>query len=183
MTKILRCLTLAATACVVSTDLFAQTPPDWSMKVRLGKPLYVTLLNGDRLEGLAGSVTEEGIAVATPVGVRTAKFGDIRIVERRDGPWNGVLTGALVGAGIGLLAIAADDVCGDTADFGYDNGSCSAEAAAVPVAAAIYGGLIGWGIDTLIKGRTTLFDSKGQGTKLSFAATPDGVRGRVTFSW
>lgn len=176
MTKTLRCFALVVTACVVSTDLFAQAPPDWTMKVRIGRPLYVILLNGDRLEGLAGSVTQDGIAVATPVGVRTAKFNDIRIVQRRDGPWNGVLTGIAIGAGIGALTYL-DDPCGPTV---YDG--CKAEQGAVVMGGALYGGLIGWGIDTMIKGRTTLFDST-SGRQLSFAATPKGVSGRVTFSW
>src|SRR3954463_3347222 len=70
-----------------TSPAFAQHVPDWTTTVKLGRPLYVTLLSGERLEGIAGSVTPDGITVATPIGVKTAPFADIRCVEKRDGPW------------------------------------------------------------------------------------------------
>jgi len=181
MKRIVRCLGVVALACCLPSIGYAQAPPDWTLKVKLGRPLYVTMLNGERVEGVAGSVTEEGITVATPVGVRTAKYAEMRKVDRRDGPWNGVLIGSAVGFAIGLAAVVTDDGCEDN-PYGIAT-DCSNEEAAIAVAGALYGGLIGWGIDTMRKGRTNIFDSNRATTRVSFAASPKRLSGRVTVSW
>ncbi|HXG69281.1 MAG TPA: hypothetical protein VNJ04_01570 [Gemmatimonadaceae bacterium] len=177
MIRMLRCVALFALVCCVPSTSFAQAPPDWTMKVKPGEPLYITLLNGHQLEGLGGVVTGEGIAVATPDGVRTAKFEDIRRVDRRDGPWNGVLIGIAAGFATGLAMGLAEDC-----QKAFLSSLCEDVKRVVATAGALGGGLIGWGVDTMVKGRTTLFDSRG-GPRLSFAASPKGVSGRVTLSW
>ncbi|MEO6213543.1 MAG: hypothetical protein ABIP65_07945 [Vicinamibacterales bacterium] len=180
MIRVLRCLAIVCLICWCPSAAFAQSAPDWSMNVKLGKPLFVTLLNGDRIDGVAGSVTVEGVSVATPIGVRIAKFGDIRKVERKDSLWNGVWIGAAIGAGAGLVTAVSVDACPEYG--GYASVGCSDERAALPFAGAIYGALIGWGIDALVKGRSTLFDSAGA-TRVSFAAAPRSVSGRLTVAW
>jgi hypothetical protein len=147
--------------------------------MKLGRPVYVTLLSGERIEGLAGSVTPDGISIATPIGVKTAQFSDIRRVQRRDGPWNGIWIGTAVGAAVGVATMLSDDSCSDDAGF---SDACGSEDGYLVVAGALYGGLIGWGVDTLLKGRSTLFDNVG-GTKVSFSASPRGASGRISLSW
>lgn len=170
-----RWFVILAFVCVPSSA-FAQSPPEWTLGIRLGKPLFVTLQNGERLEGVAGSVTAEGIGVATPIGVQTAKFSDIRKVERRDSLWNGVAIGAGVGAATGLAASLDDDTCPD------NSRGCESLEVPLSVVGALYGALIGWGIDALIKGRTTTYDS-GNAPRVSFSATPKGVSARLMVSW
>ena len=180
MPRIIHALTVLALICIVPAVASAQQLPDWTLDVRLGRPLYLTLLTGERVEGVAGSVTAEGVAVATPVGVRTARFADIRRVERRDGPWNGIWIGTAVGAALGVAAMASTDGCQEYG--GYGSMTCSDEAGFLVVGGALYGGLIGWGVDTLLKGRSTLFDDAGA-TRVSLAAGPHGVSGRLTIGW
>lgn len=160
----------------VPSEALAQAAPDWTLGIRLGKPLFVTLSNGARVEGTAGSVSAEGLEVATPVGVRTARFADIRRVEVRDSVRNGIWIGAGVGAALGVAAALDDATCP------FNSGGCGSEAAVLPVGAALYGALIGWGIDTLIKGRTALVDTS-SAPRVSVAAGPTGVAARVMVSW
>ncbi|HXG54861.1 MAG TPA: hypothetical protein VNJ03_05730 [Vicinamibacterales bacterium] len=136
MVKKLLWFGVLASVCSVPSSAFAQSPPEWTLGIRLGKPLFVTLQNGERLEGVAGSVTGEGIGVATPIGVRTAAFSDIRKVERRDSPWNGVWIGAGAGTALGLAAALDDDTCPDNAR------GCEAEAGVLPIAGAVDGQLV-----------------------------------------
>jgi hypothetical protein len=124
-------------------------PPDWTLKVKLGQPIFLTTESGERVEGPAGQITPDGILVATPVGVKTVRYGELRRAEKRDAKWTGAAVGAAVGFGIGLLALAADE--GDCMN-------CNGEEAAIPMGGAVYGALIGWGIDAMVKGRTTLYD-------------------------
>lgn len=155
----------------------AQAPPDWTMKIKLGKPLFITLKSGDRIEGTAGQISSDGIVVATPVGVQTAAFGDIRRVQRRDSLWNGVWIGAAVGAGLGVAAALDDSTCPDKTP------GCRSEAAVIPLGGAMYGALIGWGIDALVKGRTTLFEAGGTSTLAALRLRRGGVSANLTITW
>jgi hypothetical protein len=179
MIRIFRCVAVFALACLAPSMVYAQQVPDWTTAVKLGRPLYITLFSGERLEGIAGSVTPEGVSVATPNGVKTARYADIRRAQRRDGPWNGILIGTAVGTALGVAMMAADDSCSSHAGF---SDTCSSEDGYLVFAGVIYGGLVGWGVDTLIKGRSTLFDNAGA-TKVSFSAGPHGVSGRVSLRW
>jgi hypothetical protein len=161
-----------------ASPVFAQQVPDWTTTVKLGRPLFVTLFSGERVEGIAGTVAPEGISVATPAGVKTVHYGDMRRVEKRDGPWNGIWIGTAIGTGLGIAAALSDDGC--QTDFGVR--VCSDVSAGYVVAGSVYGALIGWGVDTLIKGRSTVFDNAGA-TKISFAASPQGVSARVSLRW
>lgn len=165
------CLVLAAA--FLPSVASAQAPPDWTLKVKVGAPIFVTMENGDRLEGLAGSVSPDTLTVATPSGVRTALLDGIRRVERRDGPKNGVLIGAGIGAALGLVGMAQGDCR-------YEG--CRDEAAALPIGGALYGALLGWGVDTLIKGRQLLFD-RGNAPTVSLLARKGTLGARLVVSW
>lgn len=154
----------------------AQRPPDWTLSVEVGKPLFVTMSNGDRLEGVAGSVTVDGITVATPTGVRTGAFPEIRRVEKRDSVWNGVWIGTAIGAGLGIAAALDDSTCPN------NSRGCESEAAVLPLGGALYGALIGWGIDALVKGRTTIFSERAPAT-VAFATKPRGASVSVAVKW
>lgn len=176
MLNMFRCFGVLALVCCAPLTALAQRAPDWTQKIKLGKPLFVTLDNGVRVEGTAGSVSLDGIVVATPVGVRTVTYGDIRKVERRDSLWNGVWIGAAVGGALGLAVMLDDSTCPDR------TAGCRSEAAVAPVGGALYGALIGWGVDALVKGRTTIFKGE-QGPRLSVAAAPGGVSAHLTVGW
>ncbi|MEO5894553.1 MAG: hypothetical protein ABIS06_02510 [Vicinamibacterales bacterium] len=178
MIRILRALMLVALVCIAPAIASAQQVPDWTTNVKLGRPLYITLLSGERLEGIAGSVTPDGVSVATPNGVKTAHYSDVRRVQKRDGPWNGILIGTAVGTALGIAAMVDNNGCDA---YGFSE-SCGEGDGYFVVTGALYGGLIGWGVDTLIKGRSTLFDNAGA-TKISFAGGPHGVSGRVSLRW
>lgn len=172
MTRINRaCLVLAAA--FLPSVASAQAPPGWTMKVKVGAPIFITMDNGDRIEGLAGSVTGDGVTVATPAGVRTAAFTGIQRAERRDGPKNGVWIGAGLGAALGFAGMAE-------ADCPYE--SCRSEAAVLPIGGALYGALIGWGVDTLIKGRRVIFD-RGSAPMVSLTAGRGTLGARLVFTW
>lgn len=175
MDRIVCALIVLAAASAVPPVALAQEPPHWSRDVNIGAPLFVTMVSGERLEGVAGSVTTDGIAVATPAGVRTAAFADIVRVQRRDAVWNGVWIGAASGTAIGLVAMFTD-ACPDNSP------GCRSEAAALPIAGALYGALIGWGLDALVKGRTTIYESKAPPT-LSLLAGRGAIGARVAFGW
>lgn len=176
MTKTSHCLTLAAALCALSTEAFAQAP-DWTMKITIGKPLYVTMLDGARVEGVAASVTADEISVATLTGVRAVALREIRRVQKRDALWTGAAIGAGVGTLLGVAALAGEDGLCDT----YGSG-CDSEAAAVVIGGALYGALVGWGIDALVKGRHTIFDGP-RAPRVSLSARPKGVSARLTIAW
>ena len=151
----------------------AQAPPDWTLKLRLGKPVFLTTETGERVEGVAGQVTPDAVIVSTPVGIRTVRYADLRQAEKRDSVWTGVAIGAGVGAAIGITAVAKSDCTTD---------ECVAESGGAIIGAAIYGGLIGWGIDALVKGKTTVFRS-GSAPGLTIAPRRGGLSATAVLRW
>ena len=153
---------------------FAQVPPDWTSRVQIGKPLFVTTASGDRMEGLAGQVTTDGLVVATPVGIRTLTYGEIRKVERRDSVWSGVAIGATLGLAVGVVVRAGADCQTPT---------CRAEANSALGGGAVYGALIGWGIDAALKGRQTLFERESSPIPISLAVRHRGIAASAAITW
>lgn len=156
---------------------FAQSaPPAWASKVKFGRPLFLTTASGERVEGTAGQVTGDAVVVATPAGIRTVPHADIVKVQKRDSLWTGPAYGAGAGLVLGLLVLADDDTCPDS------SAACRDEAGAVAVGMAMYGALIGWGIDALIKNRTTIFERQaGRGTNVSIGFSGRAVRATLRF--
>jgi hypothetical protein len=164
----------AVLALLLPATAFAQPLPDWTSRVQIGKPLFVTTAAGDRVEGVLGQVTTDGVIVATPVGVRTVRYADIGKVEKRDSVWSGVSIGAAVGLAIGVLWRANID-CGSS--------TCSNEANAVITGGAFYGAAIGWGIDKALKGRQTLFQSNQSRDRISLSVRRDAIGVRAMVAW
>ena len=151
----------------------AQSPPEWTTRLTVGKPVFLTTQSGERVEGLAGQLTGEGLVVATPAGIRTVSYGELRRAEKRDSVWNGVAIGAVSGVVVGIAAVAPSDCSTD---------HCVSEATGAVIGAGIYGALIGWGIDALVKGRTTVFRADAA-TGLSLSPRRGGFSARAVFSW
>jgi hypothetical protein len=169
----IRCV-VAMLALLLPTEAFAQPLPDWAERIELGKPLFITMTSGDRVEGIAGQVTTGEVVVATPMGIRTVRYAEIRKVEKRDSVWSGVAIGTAVGLGIGILWRASID-CGSP--------TCSNEANAVIGGGAFYGALFGWGIDKALKGRQTLFQSNESPNRVSLSVRPGAIGVRAVIAW
>ena len=151
----------------------AQGPPEWTTKLQLGKPVFLTTESGERVEGIAGQLTADAVVVSTPVGIRTVPYRELRRAEKRDSIWTGVAIGSATGAVIGITAVAQADCT---------TSRCAAESGGAIIGAAIYGALIGWGIDALVKGRTTVFRSAA-GPTLAIAPRRGGLSASAVFTW
>jgi hypothetical protein len=151
----------------------AAQPPDWTLKLKLGKPVFITTESGERVEGVAGQITPEAIVVSTPSGIRTVQYRELRRVQKRDALWTGAAVGAGIGAAMGI-AVVANGECRPV--------SCNAEETGFVFGSAIYGALIGWGLDALVKGKTTVFES-GSSTKIGLAPRRGGMSAAIAHSW
>lgn len=153
----------------------AQTSADWMLKVKPGTPIFVTTVTGEVVEGIAGRARSDSVVVSTRAGVRIVLLPDIQKVQRRDPGWTGFAMGAAVGAVIGVVASQNSKYCKY-----QDLTRCRANRKTGPVVGAVGYGLIGWGIDTLVKGRTTVFDrSRVSSLSLTFGPRALGAQARV----
>ena len=151
----------------------AAQPPQWTEKVKLGKWVYVTTQTGERVDGVTGQITEEGLVVATPVGVRTIPYREMRWVQKRDAAWPGALIGVVAGVAVGIVWALASDCT-------YRQ--CREKERGLVMTGALYGGLTGWIADGQVDGKTTLFQAD-PSRKVTLAPRRGGVSARVSFSW
>ena len=152
----------------------AAQPPEWTLKLQLGKPVFLTTQAGERVEGVTGQITPEAIIVSTPAGIREVRYRELRRAEKRDALWTGAAVGAATGAAFGL-ALVVDADCGSSSQ-------CSAEKGGVVIGGALYGALIGWGFDALVKGKTTVFEGE-PSTKVTLVPQRGGLAAHAIFSW
>lgn len=145
-------------------------PPTWAPKIKPGKPVFVTTISGERIDGSAGHVTADSIAIATASGIRAVPLRDVARVEKRDSVRNGIL----IGAGLGLTAALAlrfdKDRCPNR------DQECIDSANPVLVGMPLTWGLLGWGIDAMIKRRVTVFDASRSRVALRIGVGTLGVR-------
>lgn len=167
-----RLLALLFVTLVVPATAAAQ-PPAWTLKVQLAKPVFLTTTSGERVEGVAGQVTPEAIVVSTPAGIRTIPYRELRRVEKRDALWTGAAIGAAVGATLGI-GVVANGECRPQ--------QCHAEETGVVIGSALYGALIGWGLDALVKGKTTIFDTDAS-TRVGVLPRRGGAAAVVAINW
>jgi hypothetical protein len=145
-----------------STTLSAGVVPGRWEKVaaeNLGSSFIITMQSGERIDGYFKGMSEDYLDLTLLDGkersVRKADVAKIITAKRRmDSLSNGFLIGAAVGAGLPAIAIAAEDCC-------YHAGA----AAAVIVIWGLIGGAIGVGIDAVIQGHITLYQSPGDKSK------------------
>jgi hypothetical protein len=148
-------------------------PPDWTLKLQLGKPVFLTTQSGERGEGATGQITPDAIVVSTPAGIRTVEYRELRRAQKRDALWTGAAVGAGIGAAMGI-AIVANGECRPQ--------SCNAEETGFVFGSAIYGALIGWGLDALVKGQTTLFETDAS-TTVGILPRRGGVSAGLAVRW
>lgn len=139
------------------------------LKVKPGSPVFVTMATGEMVEGIAGRARRDSMVVSTPAGVRTVLLSEIQKVQRRDPGW----TGFAIGAVIGVVASQNSKYCKY-----QDLTRCRALRKTGPVTGALGYGFVGWGIDTLVKGRSTVFD-KSRAPELSLTLGPKAVGAKV----
>lgn len=170
-------LALILVAPAPSTAGAQPAAPDWMLKVKPGSPVFVTTVAGEMVEGIAGRVRSGSMVVSTPAGVRTVLLSDIQKVQRRDPGWTGFAIGAAIGAVIGVVASQNSKYCKY-----QDLTRCRALRKTGPVTGAVGYGLVGWGIDTLVKGRSTVFD-RSRAPELSLTLGPKAVGAHARISW
>ena len=158
---------------IVPASAFAQ-PPDWTLKLQLGKPVFLTTQAGERVEGVTGQITADAIVVSTPVGIREVRYRELRRAEKRDALWTGAAIGAATGVALGIAVVANAD-CGSSQQ-------CGAEKGGVVMGGALYGALIGWGLDALVKGKTTVFEAESP-VRVTVAPRRGGMQANVALSW
>ena len=154
----------------------AQTPAtsfdELRLRLKRGQTVVVTATSGERIKGKVGDVTGSppSLALLTPTR-RTLAEGSVAEIRTTDS----LLTGALVGGGIGA-GLALWDYLIDPSE--PDNG-------AIFVGAIAIGTAVGAGIDALIDGRRILYRSSRQKGTVTIApiasAKRQGVRVSIRF--
>ena len=151
----------------------AAQPPGWTEKLEIGQPVFITTHTGDRVEGIAGQVTSEGLIMSTPLGIRTVPYREMRRVQKPDPAWTGAVIGAATGIFAGIVGALASDCHGR---------QCRAEEGGLVMAGALYGGLTGWTVDFNFKGKSTIF--KGESSrKVTVAPRRGGLSAAIAFNW
>jgi hypothetical protein len=173
MTRGLRHLAVAFLVCAAPAIVIAQEPPSWTSKLEVGEPLFVTTGSDERIAGLLGQVTADEVVVATPAGIRNIAYRDIRQAQTRDAAWTGAVAGAVTGIAAGGCAAFIVDC---------DNGACRRMRGAMIMGGAMYGALIGWGVDALTRGRSTVFRAEAA-PRMTFAIGRSGGAAALAFSW
>jgi hypothetical protein len=164
---------LAAGVLLLPCAAGAQTIPEWAHGIQAGEPVRITMADGARIEGVAGPVSQDGLAVQTRDAVQTAGYQAIVKVQRRDGVRNGVLIGGVVGAAVASLPLVIGNECR------YE--TCGSQLG-FPLSGGALGAIIGLGIDTAIKGWTPVFDA-GVQPRMSVAPVRGGFALRGAVVW
>ena len=150
----------------------------WS-RVKPGREVWVTTVDGAMVHGEVSSVSNNSLRVRKRNDDVTVSLADVRLIEGRDSLKNGMIIGGLTGAasGAALLAWAASVFC--------ETDSCDQiEVVAIAMGAAggaLIGGLTGAMVDGLIPGRQTLFEKTG--LRVIPVLSPNTKAVRLTIGW
>ena len=153
MQKILRTAVLVVVV-AYPVSAAAQTAPGWASKVKPRKALFVITTAGEQIDGKAGPVSQEGLVVLTSTGPRFVRYEGIFRAERKDSAWSGLVYGAALGFGAGVVSWKTTE-CRDE----FLNGLCESYASMAPMLFTPIGALLGWGIDAAVSGRRTVFEA------------------------
>jgi hypothetical protein len=162
---LLAALLIPATAYAQSTLAKGLTPD--------GMPT-VFLLDDRGIETRGQLLKLDDESVVVLVGTEQRRFETARInkiTKRGDSLRNGVITGAVVGAVLGVMSAGISDCPGRGGCAGY-------RMAMVPLSSAFYAA-IGTGIDAMIQGRTVIY----QAPTVRFAPAKDGATIGLSLSW
>lgn len=131
----------------------AQTmPPGWTRTPPIGTRVFVINNASDETAGRLEKVTSDEVVLETATGRRSIPLTNIRRVERTDPAWTGLLVGVAAGLALGL-GTRVENACPQRTQ------GCLNEVRAARVAFPLYGGLVGWGLDALHKGRKTIYSA------------------------
>ena len=151
----------------------AAQPPGWTEKVEIGEPVFITTQAGDRVDGIAGQVTAEGLVVSTRLGIRTVPYREMRRVQKRDPAWTGAVIGAATGIFAGIVASLVSDCYGR---------QCQAEERGLVMTGAFYGAMTGWMVDFNHSGKSTIF-KRNASAKVTVAPRRGGLSAAIAFNW
>ena len=152
-------LTVARRAVVATVLLFsaasavaAQTAADdIKARVREGDRVWVTDDQGREFKGRINAMTSDGLNLLDRERSAAIKYAEIIKIDRpHDGLKNGALIGLAAGAGLGFLAILAEDqrACDPSVWFDCSNVSGAGYAAVTAVFAGL-GAAVGTGVDAI----------------------------------
>ena len=179
-TRLLVQLLILVLVLALPARALAQTPTEgWKRPPPLGKRVFVITDADTETAGRLEEVTPDGVVLTTATGARrTIPFSTIRKVQRTDATWTGLLIGAAAGVALGLSLRLQDldTICPQRTP------NCEREVKVAPVQYGLGGGLLGWGLDALFKGRKTLY-SAGPASRARLTITPEGIAVRVVMSF
>ena len=175
MQKILRTAALLALVVACPAAAAAQVAPGWTSKIKQRKALFVMTTDGEQIEGKAGPIAREGLVVTTSTGPRFVPYDAVFRAERKDSAWSGLVYGAALGFGVGVVSWKTTDCSGE-----FFAGLCEGYASMAPVLFTPIGALLGWGIDAAVSGRRTVFEASPP-VRLSLAVGP--ARAAVAITW
>jgi hypothetical protein len=134
----------------------AGQPPGEELRLTRGMPLWVTTVDGVERSGELLALSADEVSLRTPTGTIAVPFARVQRIDKQDSIKNGLLSGALIGAGGMFVTALAAGFFG-----GADESPDAAGGLALSAMGAGIGALAGAGIDTLIKGRKTVFIAAG----------------------
>ena len=145
---------------LTAAPVYAQTAADEiRARIREGDKVTVTDDQGREFKGRINAMTAEGLSIVERGKAAAVNYGEIVKIDRpHDGLGNGALIGFLSGAGLGVLAMRAEDqracdpeVWFDCSDVG--GGTYFMGAAIV----GAVGAAIGTGVDALIRRNPSIY--------------------------
>lgn len=148
-----------------------------------GQRVRVTDESGRTITGRVAAISQSGLMLKD--GSRNAEIpyaAIVKIDRPRDGVWNGALAGFAIGAGIGLIGIAAEEERSCRPDEWFCGASFGPPASAVVLMLGGIGAGIGTGVDALIGRKKTLYE-RGRQVRVTPVVGRGGAAARVTVAW
>lgn len=174
MTNCLRVGAVLAVVLCVSAESRAQGVPEAGTTLASAlKPkdrITVSLGTDQDVRGRFVGLSSEELTIETAGTERAIPFGDIERVRRRR---NGVLLGAIIGAGAGLAAGLPFKALSE--NEGFEGGSALLTSFAIGIGAGI-------GIDALLSRNRTVYHRQ-SAPRASLRVTPTGGGVRVALQW
>ena len=152
--------------------------------VSQGDRVRVTDESGRTITARVAAISDSGLTLQDGSERAEIPYGAIVKIDRpRDRIWDGALGGFAIGAGIGLIGIAAEEK--DTScqpEAWFCGASFGPPASAVVLMLGGIGAGIGAGVDALIGGKKTLYE-RGRQVRIAPVVGRGGAGARVTVAW
>ena len=168
-------ITMFAMSCPEATWAQGSTRP--GLRVGELSTVFVRDQAGQETRGKLLRLDDSALVILVDGTPREFELSRVsRVQKRGDSLRNGALIGSAIGFGLGLL-VAGEADCRTSS--GYDNCGAGPRTAFALMSTAVYG-LMGAGIDALIQGRTTIYESP---RSIAFSHAPGRIGANVTFRW